>query len=55
VSRDAIGAVKVHNFEHIAVKPEAKMKKALVAADAVSDLLIACALVMPSKKLVDLS
>jgi putative nucleotidyltransferase with HDIG domain len=53
VSGDVIRAVKAHNFEHTAVKPETKMEKALIAADAVSGLLIACALVMPSKKLAD--
>jgi predicted hydrolase (HD superfamily) len=29
------------------------MEKALIAADAISGLLVACALVMPSKKLAD--
>lgn len=31
--------------------PESKMEKALIAADAVSGLIVACALVMPNKKL----
>lgn len=53
VSGDVIRVAKAHNFEHTAVKPETKMEKALIAADAVSGLLIACALVMPSKKLAD--
>jgi predicted hydrolase (HD superfamily) len=43
VSADVIRAVKAHNFEHTAAKPETRMEKALVAADAVSGLLIACA------------
>lgn len=53
VDADVIRAVKVHNFEHTNVLPENMMEKALIAADAISGLLIACALVMPSKKLVD--
>lgn len=53
VEPEIIKAIKTHNFEHTGVKPEIKMEMALVAADAVSGLLIACALVMPSKKLAD--
>jgi predicted hydrolase (HD superfamily) len=53
VSGDVIRAVKAHNFEHTAVKPETKMEKALIVVDAVSGLLITCALVMHSKKLAD--
>jgi predicted hydrolase (HD superfamily) len=33
--------------------PETRMEKALGACDAISGLLVACALVMPSKKLAD--
>ncbi|RLI04444.1 phosphohydrolase, partial [Candidatus Bathyarchaeota archaeon] len=43
--------IKAHNYEHTGVKPETKMEKALIACDALSGLLVACALVMPSKKL----
>ena len=53
VEPDMIKAIKTHNFEHTGVKPENKMEIALIAADAVSGLLVACALVMPSKKLAD--
>jgi putative nucleotidyltransferase with HDIG domain len=53
VDADMIRAIKSHNFEYTGTKPETKMEKALIAADAVSGLLIACALVMPSKKLAD--
>jgi putative nucleotidyltransferase with HDIG domain len=53
VDADIIRAIKSHNFEHTGTKPETKLEKALIAADAVSGLLIACALVMPSKKLAD--
>jgi len=53
VDADIIRAIKSHNFEHTGVRPENKMEKGLIAADAVSGLIIACALVMPSKKLAD--
>ena len=51
VSEDVTRAIKAHNFQYTKVNPETKMEKALVACDALSGLLIACALVMPSKKL----
>jgi putative nucleotidyltransferase with HDIG domain len=53
VDSEVIRAIKSHNFEHTGCKPETRMEKALIAADAVSGLLIACALVMPSRKLAD--
>lgn len=46
-----IQAIKAHNYEYTGVQPKTRMEKALIAADAVSGLLVACALVMPSKKL----
>jgi putative nucleotidyltransferase with HDIG domain len=53
VDADSIRAIKSHNFEHTDMRPENKMEKSLIAADAVSGLIIACALVIPSKKLAD--
>lgn len=53
VSEEIIRAIKAHNFERTGVTPESRMEKALIACDAISGLLIACALVMPSKKLAD--
>jgi putative nucleotidyltransferase with HDIG domain len=50
---ELIKAIKTHNFLHTGVKPETRMEKALIACDAISGLLVACALVMPSKKLAD--
>jgi hypothetical protein len=44
-------AIKTHNFDYTQVQPETRMEKALIACDAISGLLVACALVMPSKKL----
>ncbi|MBS7643185.1 HDIG domain-containing protein [Candidatus Bathyarchaeota archaeon] len=44
-------AIKAHNFDYTKVQPETIMEKALIACDAISGLLVACALVMPSKKL----
>jgi putative nucleotidyltransferase with HDIG domain len=53
VSEDVIRAIKAHNFERTHVDPETRMEKALIACDAISGLMVACALVMPSKKLAE--
>ncbi|MEM3640686.1 MAG: HDIG domain-containing protein [Candidatus Bathyarchaeia archaeon] len=53
VSSEVVKAIKTHNFKYTGVMPQTRMEKALIAADAVSGLLVACALVMPSKKLAD--
>lgn len=50
---ELLRAIKAHNFKRTGVKPEGRMEKALIASDAISGLLVACALVMPSKKLAD--
>ncbi len=51
LSEEGIRAILAHNFEHTGIEPQTEMEKALVASDAVSGLLVATALVMPSKKL----
>ncbi len=51
--KEVIRAIKSHNCQYTQIKPETEMEKALIACDAVSGLLVACALVMPSKKLAD--
>lgn len=53
VPREVHRAIKSHNFQYTHITPETKMEKALIACDAISGLLVACALVMPSKKLRD--
>jgi putative nucleotidyltransferase with HDIG domain len=53
VPDEFIKSIKTHNFRYTGFKPENKMEKALIASDAISGLLVACALVMPSKKLAD--
>ncbi|MBX5321125.1 MAG: HDIG domain-containing protein [Candidatus Bathyarchaeota archaeon] len=50
---ELLKAIKAHNFKHTGIKPENRMEKALIASDAISGLLVACALVMPSKKLAE--
>jgi len=50
---EAINAIKSHNYKHTMQIPQTHLDKALIAADAVSGLIIAAALVMPSKKLAD--
>ena len=46
-----IQSIKSHNHEYTSVLPEKPIDYALIAADAASGLIVACALVMPSKKL----
>ena len=53
VPKEVVRAIKSHNFVHSNIKPETIMEKALIACDAISGLLVACALVMPSKKLAE--
>lgn len=53
VPDEIIKSIKTHNFKHTGITPESRMEKALIASDAISGLLVACALVMPSKKLAD--
>ena len=53
VDEKIIHAIKSHNFENTGVTPETKMEKALIAADAISGLIVAAALIIPSKKLKD--
>ncbi len=51
VPEEILRAIKAHNPEYTGVKPETKLENALIAADAVSGLIIASALILPSKKL----
>lgn len=53
VPDELIKAIKTHNAKYTSVQPETRMEKALIASDAISGLLVACALVMPSRKLAD--
>ena len=46
-----MNAIKTHNYMHTNYIPTTNLDKTLIAADAVSGLIIATALVMPSKKL----
>ncbi|MEM3694202.1 MAG: HD domain-containing protein [Candidatus Bathyarchaeia archaeon] len=55
VSEEIIRAIKAHNYEHTGIKPETALEKALIASDAISGLIVACALVMPQKKLAQVS
>jgi hypothetical protein len=53
VPDEIIKSIKTHNFKYTGIMPQSLMEKALIASDAISGLLVACALVMPSKKLAD--
>jgi len=51
--QEGLNAIKAHNYQYTGHMPISTLEKALVAADSVSGLIIATALVMPSKKLAD--
>ncbi len=52
VPKDVIRAIRRHNFDNNGENPpETKMEIGLIAADALSGLLVASALVMPHKKI----
>lgn len=53
LDEEMIKAIRTHNFENLKLQPETKMEMGLIAADAISGLIIAAALMMPSKKLSD--
>ena len=53
VDPELIEAIMAHNHEHTGVAPDTPMKKGLIACDAASGLVIACALVTPAKRLAD--
>ena len=51
VDQEIIDVIKAHNWEHTHIRLDSKFKLGLVCCDAASGLLVACALVMPNKKL----
>jgi predicted hydrolase (HD superfamily) len=53
VENEVMDAIMAHNWENTGVALDTKIKKALVASDAVSGLVIAAALVMPSKRVAE--
>lgn len=55
VPKEVLRAIKAHNFHFSKIKPLSIMEKALIASDGISGLLVACALVMPSKKLAEVT
>lgn len=55
VCDDVIYAIKAHNFHNTGIEPKSKLDYALIASDAISGLIIACALIKPSKKLSDIN
>jgi putative nucleotidyltransferase with HDIG domain len=54
VDKEICQAVKVHNEAH-GIAPETLMEKALYVADPLTGLIVAATLVLPSKKLADLT
>ena len=54
LGRDICQAVKVHNEAH-GIVPETLMEKSLFVTDPLTGLIVASALVLPSKKIADLN
>ena len=54
LDKEIVEAVKTHNEIH-GILPETKMAKALYCVDPLTGLIVAAALVLPSKKLTDLT
>lgn len=55
ISEEIRHAILAHNFERTKVEPKSKLDYALIASDAISGLIIACALILPSKRLEDVT
>jgi len=55
ISEEIEYAIKAHNSENTEFEPKSEMDFALIASDAVSGLIISCALVQPTKKLADVT
>ena len=53
VEEEIVQAIMAHNAEATQVPVDTKLKIGLIASDAASGLVLACALVMPTKKLAD--
>jgi predicted hydrolase (HD superfamily) len=53
VDDEVMECIMAHNAEATKVPVDTRMKIGLIASDAASGLVLACALVMPSKKLAD--
>ena len=51
IEDEIIEAILAHNYQHTQQVPETSLDKSLIAADALSGLIIAAALVMPSKSI----
>ncbi len=49
IDKDILHSILAHNFEHTDVMPESKMDWCLLAADAMTGLIIACAMVKEKK------
>lgn len=55
ISDEVKHAMAAHNVEHTKVAPESKMDWSLFCCDSLTGLIIACALILPDKKLTDVT
>lgn len=53
LSEEVKHAIAAHNFSNTGIQPVSKMDWSLFCCDSLTGLIIACALVLPDKKLVD--
>lgn len=49
--KEALRTIKSHNHQHTGIEPRTDFDHALIAADAISGLIVATALVMPNSKI----
>ena len=54
LEKDIVDAVKTHNEAH-GIEPESRMAKAIFTIDPLTGLIVAATLVLPSKKIADLT
>ena len=55
VPENVAHAMAAHNWHNTGVEPESKMDWSIFCADSLTGLIVACALVLPTKKLADVS
>jgi len=55
IPEDVVHAMAAHNWHNTGVEPESQMDWSIFCADSLTGLIVACALVLPSKKLADVS
>jgi len=55
IPENVVHAMAAHNFNNTKIEPKTKMDWTLFCGDSLTGLIVACALVMPSKKIADVT